>query len=152
MLVAWSCLVLTKSGFFFFSSKLFTDKKYSKYCDLVWKVWLIINVIICFVWGSSKIPRTGHGLIGIGRRARSRVELVTVSGDGDVLEWTAWGWHPVFGKHPSHPLVQSMDCTRSASTALHVGCAAAQLCSGEAFVRIYVCRTPILGGKCVSRS
>lgn len=74
-------------AFFFFSLKLFTDKKYSSYCDLAsWKVWLIINIIIyAFVCGSSKSPRHILGLISLTCCSGSCADLVTVSGDGSVL-------------------------------------------------------------------
>lgn len=113
MLAAGSWVFLTKVCllFFFFSLKLFTDKKYSSYCDLAsWKVWLIINIIIyAFVCGSSKSPRHILGLISLTCCSGSCADLVTVSGDGSVLRWTRWGWHPVFGKHPSCPHMHSTD-------------------------------------------
>lgn len=132
--------VFDKEWLFFFFLKLFTDKKYSKYCDLTnWKVWLIINVIICLVCGSSKI----HGPVGIGHCAGSRADLVTVSGDVDVLGWAAWGWHPVFGKHP--PRAEHGLCKGCQHSPPH------ELCRCSALLRRSVCEDLRVSDSCFRR-
>lgn len=50
------------------------------------------------------------------------------------------------------PHLHSVGYGKDVSPALRVGSAAVWLHSGGAFVKIYMCRAPILGGKSVSRS
>lgn len=101
---------------------------------------------------ATRALSSSAGPVGLSHCAGSCAGLVAVPRGGDTTQGEK--------ARGGTPLSTSIACAprahwglwKDVGPALRVGSAAAWLRSGGAFVKIYVCWAPILGGKSVSRS